>query len=152
MARTTRTTQHEPECRCTVPLDEIGGTLGIPPGHERSLAQHHGFSVTEDWAGRPAMPVGAAAEFATSYRRDCDAMSAKNEAYQRYLADRERKAQAEHQAAIQRAREESRAKNRKLAEAERAQAEQRAAQEAAERLAEDQKRRGNPVGFEDFDG
>lgn len=136
---------------CTVTLQEVGGALGVPPGRERSVVEHFGISVTEDWAGRPAIAVEQAAEFASAYRRDRDAMREKNEAYQRYLADCARKAQAEQVEAVQRAREESRRKNRRLAEAEQELMAQRAAEQAAERHAEDQATRGNPVSFEDFE-
>lgn len=61
---------HEAGCKCTVSLDELGGTLGAPPVGMRSLLRAFGLerAVTDDWAGRPALPMDQAVAFATAYR------------------------------------------------------------------------------------
>lgn len=147
----TRMTRRE-ECRCTVTLSEVGGTLGLPPGQEINAARHRGYEVVDDWAGRPALAVDQAAEFATSWRRDAEALSAKNFAYQRYLAQCAEKAQAAELEARRQAREESQQRTRKLREQEREHLARKAEEEAAERARERARHQGTPASFEAFEG
>ena len=148
MARATQ--REDGRCSCTVPLNEISGTLGMPPGHEANLVRRLGFELAVDWAGRPAMAMDQAAEFATAYRRDTEAHTAKHDAYVRYLAKTEQKAQEDRAEAARKAREESRARTAALREEERVLNEKEAARDAEERLEELQKLHGAPVSFQDF--
>ena len=146
----TRMTRRE-ECRCTVTLSEVGGTLDLPPGQEIHAARHRGYEVVEDWAGRPALAVDQAAEFATAWRREAEALSEKNFAYQRYVEQCAEKARDAELEARRKAREESQQRTGKLREQERELLARRAEEEAAERAQGRARYQGTPVSFEAFE-
>ena len=147
----TRMTRRE-ECRCTVTLSEVGGTLDPPPEQEIHAARHRGYEVVEDWAGRPALAVDQAAEFATAWRREAEARSEKNFAYQGYLVQCAEKARDAVLEARRKAREESQQRTRKLREQEHEHLAHRAEEEAAERAQGRARHQGTPVSFEAFEG